>query len=448
MQLLRVLLISLLFSPFSLCGQVSIQIRIKQAITKKVTLYYYHSESVVPIDSAFQISPGMFRFNLPPKHKQGVYKLALGNNISFDFIVTSEPEISIETVVYAADDSLKSIISKENEVYFNYKKYKKSRSQQQWFLNSLKDYYSDTSSFGNIINAERSRIKNDISNFASKIAQENPNLFASTLIKTEQTPIPPATLNAIDKQVFLIQNWWHNVNLNDARLINIPGFERKLWGFMELYFDEKLDKEQQDSAIIEGVKTLMNLNTDSTIKNYFRNTLYSDFIETDYYNTSIFLEKFHIDGIPDLAPSENKFSKIIVGSKAYDFKVEANNSNKVKLSKIVSNYKLVIFWSRWCPHCTEMLPELNKIYQNYKDKGFETIAVSIDNEVKDWKSFIEENKLNWINMLEPDDGKSTILSKYYVEETPMLFLLDKDLNIISRPSNAKQLEVKLKRILR
>ena len=67
---------------------------------------------------------------------------------------------------------------------------------------------------------------------------------------------------------------------------------------------------------------------------------------------------------------------------------------------------------------------------------------------KELKKYIEDNKLNWLNMLEPDNGKSTILSKYYVEETPMLFLLDKDLKIISRPANVKQLDVKLKKLLK
>jgi peroxiredoxin len=39
---------------------------------------------------------------------------------------------------------------------------------------------------------------------------------------------------------------------------------------------------------------------------------------------------------------------------------------------------LIDFWATWCKPCTKAIPELNKIYDQYKDKGIQIIGISCD----------------------------------------------------------------------
>ncbi|MHC1704469.1 MAG: TlpA family protein disulfide reductase [Tenuifilaceae bacterium] len=449
MKFIKLILLFLL-TQSTLFSQVNVQIRIKQAITKNAKLYYYQNNDLKVIDSAYHVSPGFFRFQLPSSHSQGLYKFTLGKNINFDFIVASEPEIALETVVFAAEDSLKSIFSQENEVYIQLNKFKKKLTQQIWHLNSLNDYYSDTSYFKQNINKELYRINTEIQEYSHKIVEGNPNLFASNLILLGLKPIPPYELSTYDQKNYTIQNWWSRINLNDVRIINVPGFEKKLWDYMELLFEENLDKEEQDLAFIEGIKTLMNLNSDLLVKEYFRNTLFTGLIENDYIKSAEYIANTRIAGLTDIKSKIDSTlkNKLGLGYKVFDFKIQTPEGGKTKLSSIKSDVKLILFWSKWCPHCIEMLPEVYSIYQTYKSRGLEVIAISIDEDEGEWKSFLKEKKYNWINTLEPDNGENKVIENYKLEETPKIILIDKDLRIVSLPSNSKQLIAKLKKLLR
>ena len=39
---------------------------------------------------------------------------------------------------------------------------------------------------------------------------------------------------------------------------------------------------------------------------------------------------------------------------------------------------LVVFWATWCPSCQRELPELQKLYEKHRARGFEILALSVD----------------------------------------------------------------------
>lgn len=454
MKEFRFLFIFIFLAFQNLYSQTNIKITIKQAIFNQAKLYLIQQSSVRLIDSSKQSPAGIFYFQLPASSEQGLYRFSIGKNISFDFVVASESQISIESVIFAVEDSLKSIDSRENEVYFQYKKIKKRFSQKSWFLKSLIDYYPDSSLFCQQLKNELLKVQTELSNASKTLTINNPNLYVSNLILLELKPIAQISLSPLETLSFLKQNWWIDAKLKDRRLANSFALESKVMGFIELFFNDSYDKEQQDSSFNVGVKAVLNLNTDSTIKGYLRRILFDNYLDTEYDVTTRYLYETSFDDLPkiDLSPEEKNSYEIQgkngVGTKALDFSIVRIDGSKIKLSKIKSPYKLIVFWSLWCPHCTEILPELYKTYLRFNAKGFEIIAISIDDEEDGWKRYVNEKRLSWINTIEPDNGESKIILEYNVDVTPKLFLLDQDLTVISRPSNVKQLEVKLREIIR
>lgn len=71
--------------------------------------------------------------------------------------------------------------------------------------------------------------------------------------------------------------------------------------------------------------------------------------------------------------------KIAIGAPFQDIELTDPEGKKVKLSECLPTGKYVMleFWASWCGPCRGEIPHLKHVYQNYKDKGFEIISVSI-----------------------------------------------------------------------
>ncbi len=52
--------------------------------------------------------------------------------------------------------------------------------------------------------------------------------------------------------------------------------------------------------------------------------------------------------------------------------------NTVSLENLKGKVVLVDFWGTWCKSCCEEMPDMDKVYQRYKDKGFEMVAIAIE----------------------------------------------------------------------
>ena len=102
----------------------------------------------------------------------------------------------------------------------------------------------------------------------------------------------------------------------------------------------------------------------------------------------------------------------------------------VSLSSVVNNpqnrFVLLDFWATWCEPCKGYLPQMKEVYAKYHAKGLEIYSVSIDSSEKKWKSFLEENGMDWISVLDDKGGRKTsqVWENYAISLIPMFFLID------------------------
>ncbi len=66
--------------------------------------------------------------------------------------------------------------------------------------------------------------------------------------------------------------------------------------------------------------------------------------------------------------------------KAPDFALKDMGGKAVKLSDYKGKVVLVNFWATWCPPCKAEMPDLVKVYELYKKKGFVVLGISLDDE--------------------------------------------------------------------
>lgn len=90
---------------------------------------------------------------------------------------------------------------------------------------------------------------------------------------------------------------------------------------------------------------------------------------------------------------------------------------------------LISFWATWCKPCIQELKEYNKIYEEFKNKGFKMVAISTDSErsISKVKPFIRSMGYEFPVLF---DSNSDVARDYYARVMPYSVILDKNGQII------------------
>ncbi len=139
--------------------------------------------------------------------------------------------------------------------------------------------------------------------------------------------------------------------------------------------------------------------------------------------------------------------KIAIGAQAPDISLPDTNGNEKKLSAQKGKYVLIDFWASWCLPCREENPNIVKMYQQYKDKGFTVFGVSLDDNVAAWKKAIEDDQLSWTHVSELKQWDSMAAKDYQVNAIPASFILNKEGKIIAKNLRGDELAAFLSRTL-
>jgi peroxiredoxin len=132
-----------------------------------------------------------------------------------------------------------------------------------------------------------------------------------------------------------------------------------------------------------------------------------------------------------------------VGMQAPEFTQNNVEGKPISLSSLKGKYVLVEFWASWCAPCRAGNPNLVKQYEQYKDKGFEIISVSLDNVKEKWIDAIKKDGLPWLQVSDLKGWNNAVGRMYGVRAVPQSFLLDRDGKVIGNTLRDETLNAKL-----
>ncbi|MFI5142358.1 MAG: redoxin domain-containing protein [Bacteroidia bacterium] len=137
---------------------------------------------------------------------------------------------------------------------------------------------------------------------------------------------------------------------------------------------------------------------------------------------------------------------ITVGYKAINFAQPDVNGKSVSLSSYKGKVVLVDFWASWCGPCRGENPAVVAAYNKYKDKGFDVLGVSLDQNKDKWLQAIQKDGLTWTHISDLKGWQNEAAKKYGVTSIPFNVLVDKDGKVLAKGLRGPALEAKLAEI--
>ncbi len=147
----------------------------------------------------------------------------------------------------------------------------------------------------------------------------------------------------------------------------------------------------------------------------------------------------------ELEEKLKNLSATAIGQTAPDFSAPNPDGQMVSLKESLGKVTLIDFWASWCGPCRRENPNVVALYNEFHEKGFNIIGVSLDrpNEKDKWLEAIATDKLTWTQISNLQYWQDPIAKQYNVRSIPATFLLDESGKIIAKDLRGAELRAKV-----
>ena len=140
-------------------------------------------------------------------------------------------------------------------------------------------------------------------------------------------------------------------------------------------------------------------------------------------------------------------SRLNLGEIAPDFVSSRPDGSALALSGLRGNYVLLSFWASWSKLCREENASLVKAREQFGERNFRILQVSVDDSKTGWTGAIEEDGLDWYHVSDLKRWETPVVDLYGVEKIPFNVLIDPSGKIVEKDLYGEQLLSKLDQIL-
>jgi thiol-disulfide isomerase/thioredoxin len=121
---------------------------------------------------------------------------------------------------------------------------------------------------------------------------------------------------------------------------------------------------------------------------------------------------------------------------------EATKGTTVAMKDLKGKVVVIDFWATWCGPCIAEMPNMKKLYAEYKDKGVEFIGVSLDQPKEQGgldklKDYVAKNDIQWPQYYQGNYWNSDFSKGWGINSIPCVFIVDADGNLYSVEARGK-----------
>lgn len=136
--------------------------------------------------------------------------------------------------------------------------------------------------------------------------------------------------------------------------------------------------------------------------------------------------------------------KVINTSGIIEIALKDNKGIVRRLSDLKGKVVLLDFHLFSADGSADRIMMLRDIYNKYHKLGLEIYQVSVDTDEHFWKT--QTAALPWISV-RVDDNSASVLNNYNVQAVPTFFLLNKNVNVVKRDAQIKDIDAEIKALL-
>ncbi|HRG37159.1 MAG TPA: redoxin domain-containing protein [Bacteroidia bacterium] len=418
-------------------------------------LGHYYADSKRVADSAKVDEDGKMIFKGKDKYPQGFYFIYQGGKMYFEFLMDSNQHFSMELDTVDYINSIKIKGSEENTTLFNYQRFISAKGkiakpiQQELRKTKNKDSIK-------ILTEKITAIDKEVKEYMDGIIKNSSTSFVSKFIKATKeidTPEAPILSNGKKDSLFSFyyykSHFFDNIDFTDERILYTPIFHPKIKQYLDnltspipdslsAASDYLIEKARGNTELFKYMVYWLTYHFESS-KTMGHDAIFVHLVKK-YYVThqAYWVDSAQLDKIEQRAAI---LDYTLIGKKAPPISMLDSVNKPVSLYDIKGLYTVVIFWDEGCGHCKKEVPKLKELYENkLKAMGIRVFAIAAEEKPAAWKKFIIENKLNWINVHQPDDYKLAVTKKIYdIQTTPYLYLLDENKVIKAKHFDVEQL---------
>lgn len=195
--------------------------------------------------------------------------------------------------------------------------------------------------------------------------------------------------------------------------------------------------------------SLLRLNPASPAAVYFltRNIYRYDYNELKSIRESLSDSLNNHSYVKEIDENLRSLENVQPGKTAPDFTLATPSGDSFTLNSLRGKYVLIDFWASWCPDCRKANPSLVELYNEFKNKNFTILSVSIDEDMERWLTAIEKDGLTWPQVITEGGWNSEVAKDYAIRWIPTSFLVDPDGIIVSKSIDTQKTIESVKEIL-
>lgn len=458
MKLILTILVSFLISVNAI-GQTkpgyNIKGKIKGLKNTEVFLGNHYGDKQYLKDTATVDAQGNFTFEGNEKLDGGIYLIVLPAKNYFEIIVADQQHFSFETDTVNLISNFTTKNSKENQLFYDYLNFINPKGAQ---LASLKQEYTSLSETDEkkkeSLTEKMKLLEKEVTDYKENIITQHPETFVAKIFKgMREVNVPeiPVLENGRPDSTFQYRyfkkHYFDNIDFSDDRVLRTPIYHNKLKFYME-----QLTPQIPDS-VIQSADYLINKARGH--KELFKYTVW--YITNTYEKSKIMGmdavfyhmgknyyckgEAFWVDSATVTKICDDRIPKMEhnqIGKVAKNIVGKDTSGNLINLHSIQAPFTVVYFWDSDCGHCKKSTPIVLEEYHKWKDKGVKFVGMNVEQETGDWKKYVRENKLDWINMIDVEH-RSFFRFYYDIYSTPVIYILDENKKIIVKRIGPEQI---------